>query len=175
MMARADKIDKKELIIERAVSLFATNGYYKTTTAQVAKAAGVTQPYVFHFFKNKEELFQAVLERATDRLFEVFEGVQAPAEHLHLAMGEAFIRLMHTNRDEILMVMQSPSINEPAIRQYVRDRFDYIQMSLTSKFERVGHPNAKAATENFLASGLLITLSEVLTLPSLCAGMLENK
>lgn len=42
--------NRKEQIIDKAVGLFAELGYYKTTTAMVAKAVGVTQPYVFHFF-----------------------------------------------------------------------------------------------------------------------------
>lgn len=46
--------DKKEIIIENAVGVFAERGYYKATTAMVAKAAGVTQPYVFHFLKTRK-------------------------------------------------------------------------------------------------------------------------
>ncbi|WP_370621864.1 TetR/AcrR family transcriptional regulator [Bacillus sp. JCM 19034] len=43
--------DKKEVIIEKAVAVFAENGYYKATTAMVAKEAGVTQPMCFIFSK----------------------------------------------------------------------------------------------------------------------------
>jgi AcrR family transcriptional regulator len=169
------RVDKKELIIERAVGLFATNGYYKTTTAQVASAAGVTQPYVFHFFKNKEELFNAVLDRATTRLFDIFESIEAPADQLHREMGKAFMQMMESHRDEIMMIMQSHAINEPLIRECVRSKFDYIHRTLGAKFERAGLPNAKAAAENFIADGLLITLSEVLGLPNMRKEKLKHK
>ncbi|MFC6604185.1 TetR/AcrR family transcriptional regulator [Ectobacillus funiculus] len=79
--------DRKEQIIDKAVGIFAELGYYKATTAQVAKAVGVTQPYVFHFFKNKEELFKAVIDRAITRIYETFTQVEAPSDRLMETMG----------------------------------------------------------------------------------------
>ncbi|MBD0384387.1 TetR/AcrR family transcriptional regulator [Paenibacillus sedimenti] len=60
----------KQQIIQAAIQLFAEKGYYKTTTAGIANAVGVTQPYVFHFFRNKEQLYLAVLEQAIRRVFQ---------------------------------------------------------------------------------------------------------
>ena len=57
----------------------------------VAKAAGVTQPYVFHFFENKEGLFKAVIDRAFSRIYDTFAEIQAPADQLLKRWG------MHLN------------------------------------------------------------------------------
>lgn len=159
--------DKKEIIIEKAVGVFAERGYYKATTAMVAKEAGVTQPYVFHFFTNKEELFKAVIDRAFSRIYDTFSEVNAPAEQLIEAMGHAFEQIMETHRDEILMVMQAHAIPDEGIREHVRKLFTTIFESLTIKFENAGIPNAKSTAANFIGTGLLITLAEVLDLPQL--------
>jgi AcrR family transcriptional regulator len=162
--------DKKEIIIENAVGVFAERGYYKATTAMVAKAAGVTQPYVFHFFENKEELFKAVIDRAFGRIYETFAEVQAPADQLIETMGHAFEQIIQTHRDEVLMVMQAHAISDPGIREHVSRLFLNIFESLTLKFENAGIPNAKGTASQFIGTGLLITLAEVLKLPQLTPG-----
>ncbi len=162
--------DKKELIIENAVGVFAERGYYKATTAMVAKAAGVTQPYVFHFFKNKEELFKAVIDRAFGRIYDTFAEIQAPADRLIETMGHAFEQIIQTHRDEVLMVMQAYAISDTGIREHVSKLFLTIFESLTLKFENAGIPNAKETASQFIGTGLLITLAEVLNLPQLTPG-----
>lgn len=162
--------DKKEIIIENAVGVFAERGYYKATTAMVAKAAGVTQPYVFHFFENKEELFKAVIDRAFGRIYDTFAEVHAPADQLIETMGHAFEQIIQTQRDEVLMVMQAHAISDLGIREHVSKLFLTMFESLTKKFEKVGIPNAKEAAAHFIGTGLLITLAEVLNLPQLTPG-----
>lgn len=162
--------DKRELIIENAVGIFAEKGYYKATTAMVAKASGVTQPYVFHFFESKEELFKVVIDRAFGRIYDTFSEVEAPADRLIETMGHAFFQIMHTHRVEVLMVMQAYTISDVGIREHVRKMYLNIFESLTLKFERAGIANAKETAANFIGTGLLITLAEVLNLPQLIDG-----
>ncbi len=163
----AHREDRREEIMNQAVGIFAQNGYYKATTAMVAKAAGVTQPYVFHFFKNKEALFMSVIDRAADRIDEAFSNVEAPADRLMETMGKAFEQMMKTHRDEILLVMQAHAIAEPDIRSHVRDKFSSIHEAVIAKFKAAGIPNAEAAASQFFGTGFLITVSEVLELPQL--------
>jgi len=133
----------------------------------VAQAAGVTQPYIFHFFRNKEQLFKSVIDRAHQRIYDEFVQVNAPADRLFRTMGEAFIRIIHTHRDEILMVMQAHAIPEPAIREYVREKFKLIHEAVLDKFRSAGVSDAEKATSRFIGEGLLITVAEVLQLPQM--------
>ncbi|KKB33904.1 TetR/AcrR family transcriptional regulator [Bacillus thermotolerans] len=167
----AAREDKKEIIIEKAVSVFAQRGYYKATTAMVAKEAGVTQPYVFHFFANKEELFKAVMDRAFGRIYDTFAKIDAPADQLIETMGHAFEEVIQTHRDEVLMVMQAHAISEEGIREHVRKLFKTIFDSLSLKFERAGIPEAEKTAAHFIGTGLLITVAEVLDLPQLTKGV----
>ncbi|MBO1512451.1 TetR/AcrR family transcriptional regulator [Metabacillus sp. BG109] len=170
MIVVAVREDKKEQIIDNAVGVFAEKGYYKATTAMVAKASGVTQPYVFHFFANKEELYKAVIDRAFSRIYDTFAEVNAPADQLIETMGRAFTQIIQTHRDEVLMVMQAHAISDVGIREHVRKLFLTIFESLTMKFERAGISQAKETAAHFIGTGLLITVAEVLNLPQLCNG-----
>ncbi|MFS0839036.1 TetR/AcrR family transcriptional regulator [Paenibacillus sp. 1P03SA] len=159
--------DRKEQIIDAAVGIFAELGYYKATTAMVAKAAGVTQPYVFHFFKNKEELFKAVVDRAVLRLYNAFMQVESPGNLIMESMGQAFNELMRVHRAEMLMVLQAPAISEPEIRRYMSEKFALIHTSIVRKFTEAGVDDVETAAGHFMAIGLLIVTSDVLQLPGL--------
>ncbi len=52
--------EKREQIAAAAARLFAERGYVGTTTAGIARAAGVSEGIVFHHFRSKRELFGAV-------------------------------------------------------------------------------------------------------------------
>jgi AcrR family transcriptional regulator len=163
----APKDDRKQQILEAAISLFAAQGYYKTTTAHVAKVAGITQPYVFHFFKSKEELFVAVVEQSFYRILDVFVSVKAPPEQLVQKMGEAFQELLLTHRDETLLSMQAFTTSEPMIRDKVREGFANIHRAVKQLFEAAGLPNPGLAASLFVGTGLTIVMSEVLELPEI--------
>lgn len=51
-MAKSDSasVNRRTDIISAAIEVFAETGYYRTTTAQVAQRAGISQPYIFRFF-----------------------------------------------------------------------------------------------------------------------------
>ena len=57
---------KKQNLIETAVRLFAEQGYDGTTTLQISREAGVTEPLIYYHFKGKEELFTYILNEAFD-------------------------------------------------------------------------------------------------------------
>lgn len=168
-MSSNDETNKsrKQQILEAAAALFAENSYYKTTTADIANKVGVTQPYVFHFFKSKEELYLAVLEEAFQQISQTFSTVEAPPEMLVETMGKAFLQLLAEHRYEILLVMTSFAIPEPAIRHYAQEKFEIIYERVKSRFAQAGFPDASHQASAFVGQGLTITLAEILHLPKI--------
>jgi AcrR family transcriptional regulator len=160
-------LNRKQQILEAAAALFADSGYYKTTTADVARAVGVTQPYVFHFFKTKEKLYMAVLEQASQRILHAFSTVEAAPEELPETMGKAFAELLTSHRNEILLVMMSFATPEPSIREYTRREFDNVYERVKMRFEEAGLPDAAHMASNFIGQGMLIALAETVNLPKL--------
>ena len=58
-------MNTKAAIFKTAIRLFASQGYEATTTLQIAREVGVTEPAVFYHFKNKNTLFSAIIETAS--------------------------------------------------------------------------------------------------------------
>ena len=56
-------------ILEVARDLFAKFGYKKTTMEDIAQALGKGKSSLYYYFKNKEEIFQAVIDWEEDILF----------------------------------------------------------------------------------------------------------
>ncbi|WP_276358356.1 TetR/AcrR family transcriptional regulator [Cohnella caldifontis] len=159
--------NRKQQILEEAAALFAESGYYKTTTADVARAVGVTQPYVFHFFKSKETLYLAVLEQATQRIMHAFHTAEAPPERLMGAMGEAFKNLLDTHRNEILLTMTAFTTPEPSVRDYARQEFDRVYELVKERFRGAGIPDPEFQASVFFGLGMVCVLAETLSLPKL--------
>ncbi|MHA6196112.1 TetR/AcrR family transcriptional regulator [Pseudomonas wadenswilerensis] len=61
------KAARRQAIGEAAVALFARQGYQDTTIEQIAKAAGVSPPTVFAYFRNKQEIVMETLRDADAR------------------------------------------------------------------------------------------------------------
>ena len=158
---------KKQQIMNAAVELFAEHGFYKTTTAMIAREAGVTQPYIFHFFKTKEDLYLAVLEHGFTEIGKAFQQVTAPPDKLYLMMGQAFAQLLANNKKVILLTMQAHSINEEAIRAFCKLHFDQIYRLVVRKFDEAGLANVGLSAATFIGQGLSIALAETLGLPEL--------
>src|SRR3954470_15974354 len=74
--------DRPPECIEAAVKAFAQGGLDGTSTDDIARIAGVSQPYLFRLFGTKRELFLAAVGRCFDRIAEAFEPAAARDEPL---------------------------------------------------------------------------------------------
>lgn len=72
---RIPAAERRELILEAATQVFADRGYAGATTDQIARAAGISQPYVVRMFGTKETLFLEALDRALGKVFSAFRMV----------------------------------------------------------------------------------------------------
>ncbi len=78
----ADRINRRDLIIEAASRLFLENGYAETSVRQIAEAAHVTEAALYYHFKGgKYELFQHAMDEIAPNLTHIIEVCQ-PAQSL---------------------------------------------------------------------------------------------
>jgi len=71
--------DRREQLLRAGLRAFSRGGYAGTSTDEVAREAGVSQPYVVRTFGSKLELFLQVLELACGEVRRTFERVLAEA------------------------------------------------------------------------------------------------
>ena len=67
--------DKQKRILEAALRLFAQEGYNATSTAKVAKAAGVSEGLIFRHFESKEGLLNAILAQGQEMAKQAYAQV----------------------------------------------------------------------------------------------------
>lgn len=153
--ARMRAEDRRELVLQAATEVFGERGYVGATTDAVAKAAGVSQPYVVRMFGTKEALFLAVLGRALDRLLETFRAAihasPATPEELHHRIGTAYADLL-SDRGLLLSLMHGfVSGADPVIGKAARAGFLEVYRVLR-------HEGGFSAEEarSFLAGGMLM-------------------
>src|SRR3972149_219350 len=65
---------RKETILQAATNLFGERGFNETSMAELAKVTGVAQGTIFYHFKNKEELFLAILDDFNTSITREFES-----------------------------------------------------------------------------------------------------
>lgn len=67
-------INTKEKIIDAALELLCSKGYYNTTTNEIAKAADVSIGSLYSYFKDKNSVFMEILERYNERLMKALNN-----------------------------------------------------------------------------------------------------
>ncbi|QKK07146.1 MAG: TetR/AcrR family transcriptional regulator [Planctomycetota bacterium] len=91
-MSRLPAAKRREQLLDCAAALFAERGYARATTAELARAAGVTEPIIYRHFKSKRDLFIALIERTGKQTIELWRQDLAnaadPAQRLKTLIGD---------------------------------------------------------------------------------------
>jgi AcrR family transcriptional regulator len=102
-------MNKKNIILEAAARLFSEKGFRETPMTEISKATGAAEGTIFYHFKNKEELFVAILEDFKKNIIEGFKNYEGQAEfQTGLGMLEGVIsfyfQLAATMEDRFLLL-----------------------------------------------------------------------
>ncbi|MDP9900046.1 TetR/AcrR family transcriptional regulator [Variovorax ginsengisoli] len=126
---RAKRERRKEArpgeLIAAALDLFVEKGFAATRAEEVAARAGVSKGTLFLYFKNKEELFKAVVtENLSGRFtewnkeFEVFEG--STSDMLRYCMRVWWERVGSTKASGLTKLLMSEGSNFPTLAEFYR-------------------------------------------------------
>lgn len=155
MQQKSDRIpatQRREQILEAATRVFGDLGYAGATTDRVARAAGISQPYVVRLFGTKEQLFIEVLERTCERIVAAFDAAIAndDGRSLQARVGSSYVELVETDRGILLALMQGFILgHDPGIGPVARAGFMRIYDRLREVFE-------PQEAMQFMAQGMLI-------------------
>jgi AcrR family transcriptional regulator len=151
--------ERRETVLRTAIGAFAARGYFGTTTTEVAKAAGISQAYVYRLFPSKESLFVAVVQHCFVRVRESLEVGAATAksgspEAVLYAMGDAYAHLI-SDSDLLLVQMhaQAAAVSEPAVRDAVRAGYARLV-----EYVRGASGGDERQVQDFFAAGMLCHL-----------------
>jgi AcrR family transcriptional regulator len=127
-------MNKKTIILEGAARLFSEKGFRETPMTEISKVTGAAEGTIFYHFKNKEELFVAILEDFKKHIIEEFknyEGQAAFKTGLEMLEGviSFYFHLAATMEDRFLLLhrhdlYELAEVN-PVCRGHLEEIFTY--------------------------------------------------
>ena len=76
-MAQAPPADKRRLILDAAIRVFARQGFHATRVSDIADEAGVAYGLVYHYFKSKDEVMNELFVERWSLLLQAIDEIDA--------------------------------------------------------------------------------------------------
>ncbi len=132
-MTTDEPIDVPERIMEEATRLFVTRGYHGISMREIAEAVGVSKAGLYYHFKDKEDLFIAILtanleqidriiaqarqsgQTAREQISQIIQAILEQAPHQRAIIRLASQEMEHisqTARDQFDQLYQAKFINQ---------------------------------------------------------------
>src|SRR3954469_16202044 len=147
--------DRRADVLRVAVHEFAKTGFQGTSTEAVARAAGISQPYLFKMFPTKKALFVTLVEQGFARVRQAFVDAvgDATGEDALALMGERYGELLR-DRDELMLQLQAyAACDDPEIGEVTRREFGRLWREV-GRLSRMPEDRLQA----FFATGMLMNV-----------------
>jgi len=163
--------ERRAAVVETACRVFSKSSYHGSTTAQIARETGVTEPVLYRHFASKRELYLACLGAAWERLrglwLQALEREPDPSAWLG-TLGKTYLQARAADR-VIVVDLWTQALTEAAddpeirrgLRDQVREVHDFVAGVIRRSQERggiVAERDADAEAWIFISLGLLTTI-----------------
>jgi AcrR family transcriptional regulator len=122
---RMSAAERRAQVLDVAMLEFARTGLFGTPVDVIAKAAGVTQPYVFRLFGSKTKLFTECVRisfaQSTARMLDAAEGLSGV--NALIAMGNQYRSNLENNPDVLIQVQAFAACANDEVREAVREAY----------------------------------------------------
>lgn len=134
-------MSKKQAILQAATILFSQKGFKHTSMNELCKMTEVAEGTIFYHFKNKQELFFAVLQRIKSEIIQEFESyLEATRFQTGIEMMEAaisfYLHLAGTMGERFLLLHRHDAYELAAENAKCRRHLEQIYECLADIFER---------------------------------------
>ncbi len=109
---------RREQLVQAALLLFSENGYRNTSVRDIARAVGVNEGLLYHYFTSKADLFQAVLTlyapfRAVGAFLNTsaYPPAQRPLQAALQAFGREFLASLRQYRAFVITMLTESATN----------------------------------------------------------------
>lgn len=90
-------VDKRTMIIENAIKLFAAKGYHSTSIQEIADACGIAKGTLYNYFESKEDVMLSVMKYYSGMIMAEVENM---ANDESLTPKEVFLKQIHYQLEE---------------------------------------------------------------------------
>jgi AcrR family transcriptional regulator len=153
--------ERREEILDAALSEFAQHGFSGASTDAIARAVGISQPYLFRLFGTRKSLHLHLVERCFDDTYETFRAASdgLTGEQALEAMGKAYKEMINEDPRRLKAQMQCYAACDDAdVCAVVQRGFGRLVELVESK----GVPGEEVS--RFFAVGMLINVMSMMAL-----------
>jgi AcrR family transcriptional regulator len=163
--------ERRAIVLETACRVFSKKSYHGSTTAEIARATGVTEPVLYRHFASKRELYLACLDAVWEQVRELWEKAldaeDDPANWLK-AIGKAYLEARAAARIvlvDLWIQALTEAADDPEIRRALRQQVRAVHTFVADVIRRAQDaggilrerdPDAEAWI--FISLGLLSTI-----------------
>lgn len=134
--------DRASEIARAALDLFVTRGFAATKLEDVAKAASVSKGLPYLYFKNKEELFKAVISEAVAgplaEATEIIDRFEGTSEELLRVLVAGFRAFEESPAGGVVKLILAEAGNFPEVARFYCTHFDVRGRDLFARTLRRG-------------------------------------
>src|SRR5947209_2188239 len=168
-MIRLPAAERRQALIEAAIRVFTDGSYRGTTTAEIARAAGISEPILYRHFASKRDLYLAALDHVWSKARLSWEAALQSTDNVRQALeamgrGHVTVRDCKFQMAELWVQALGEAAEDPELRKHLRRHMREVHDFMADVIRRgqeegVLHPdrNADAEAWTFLASGVLGT------------------
>ena len=115
------RVDKRTLITDAAIEVFAEKGYNQARISDIARKAGVADGTIYLYFKNKEDLLLSVFEEKMDQLLvglgEALDATDDPVERIR-CFSRFHFRQVRENRQAAEVMQVELRLSNKFLKEY---------------------------------------------------------
>ena len=160
-MPRLTADERRKVVLRSAVTEFAQGGLDGTSTEDIARRAGISQPYLFRLYPTKKALFIATVEAGFQRIIESFENAAKGLddEAALEAIGDAYAQLLEDRQLLLVQLQAYAACQDADIRAATRKGFRRMWSTVAGLS---GAGGEKLTT--FIAIGMLLNVAAAMEL-----------
>jgi AcrR family transcriptional regulator len=171
MSTRLTGPQRRQAVVETACRVFAKGSYRGSTTAQIARETGVTEPVLYRHFASKRELYLACLDAVWERVRVLWEKAlerETESSNWLRAIGKAYLEERGAGRIvlvDLWIQALTEAADDPEIRRALRAQLREVHAFVAEVISRAQAAGGIAAERDpgaeawiFISLGLLSTI-----------------
>jgi AcrR family transcriptional regulator len=171
--------DRRQHLVETAIRLFTEGTYHGTTTAEIARAAGVSEPILYRHFASKRDLYLAALEHVWAKTREGWERVldespDACAAIEAIGKGHVSVRSPKLQLAELWVQALSESSEDPQLKRHLRSHMREVHDFVAGLVRRGQEQGAIAAERDADSEAWIMLAGGILGMVGRRVGLLDD-
>ena len=171
--------ERRQHLIETAIRLFTDGSYRGTTTAEIARAAGVSEPILYRHFASKRDLYLAALEHVWAKTREGWErklegAPDACAAIEAIGKGHVSVRSPRLQLAELWVQALSEASEDPDLRRHLRRHMREVHDFVADLIRRGQEQGAIAAGRDAGSEAWIMLAGGILGMVGRRGGLLDD-